>query len=266
MLTLDSIRDIRLWQSKEGYRFSVDALLLFSFVNLPRAEAIADLGAGSGVIGLLLARKYPGSRVTLIELQESLVNIARKNVGLNCLGGRVRVLQSDVRSLCSEQSLSGEKFDLVVSNPPFRRPRTGLLSLSGERAVARHELLLPLEDLVRAASGLLVHHGRFCLVHLPERLFDVSASMTRHGLEPKRLCFIHSTRATGAKMVLIEGVKGGRPGAKTEAPLFVYNDDRSYTDRMRRLYASSENPSCHPVPSPEGKSNACATGDAAEQA
>src|SRR5512137_1533867 len=99
MLTLDSIGDISLYQSKEGYRFSVDALLLFSFVTLSRVASIADLGAGSGVIGLLLAKKYPASRVTLIELQHSLACIARRNVELNGLGGRVQVLQSDIRLL-----------------------------------------------------------------------------------------------------------------------------------------------------------------------
>jgi tRNA1Val (adenine37-N6)-methyltransferase len=240
MLTLDSIRDIKLYQSKEGYRFSVDALLLFSFVNLPRAVAIADLGAGSGIIGILLARKYPDARVTLIELQESLVRIARKNVELNDLTDRVRVLQSDIRFLTSATSPHQEKYDLIVSNPPFRRPRTGLISLSDERALARHELALPLEELVRTASQLLRHHGRFCLVYLPERLFDASGCMRHHALEPKRVRFVHSTPATEAKMVLIEAVKGGHSVAKVEAPLFVYNEDGSPTPEMRQIYATKE--------------------------
>jgi tRNA1Val (adenine37-N6)-methyltransferase len=241
MLTLDSIRDIRVYQNKEGYRFSVDSLLLFSFVNLPRATTIADLGAGSGIIGILLARKYPGARVTLIELQGGLVRVARKNVELNDLADRVRVLQSDIRLMASAGPLHQEKFDLIVSNPPFRRPRTGLISLSDERALARHELALPLEELVRTASQLLKHHGRFCLVHLPERLFDVSGCMRRHTLEPKRVRFVHSTSSTEAKMVLIEAVKGGRPGAKVEAPLVVYNDDGSPTPEMRQIYGAKEN-------------------------
>jgi len=240
MLTLDSIRDIRLYQSKEGYRFSVDALLLFPFVNLPRAATIADLGAGSGIIGILLARKYPGSRVTLIELQESLVRIAGKNVELNDLADRVRVLQSDIRLLTSAEPLHQEKFDLIVSNPPFRRPRTGLISLSDERALARHELALPLEELVRTASHLLRHHGRFCLVYLPERLFDVSGCMRRYALEPKRVRFVHSTSSTAAKMVLIEAVKGGRPGVKVEAPLVVYTSDGAPTTEMRQIYGAKE--------------------------
>lgn len=240
MLTLDSIRDISLYQSREGYRFSVDALLLASFVTLPRASAIADLGAGSGIIGLLLAKKYPRSRVTLVELQESLFRLAGRNVELNGLADRVRVLRSDIRHLTSGGSFSGSRFDLVVSNPPFRRPRTGLLSISDERALARHEIALPVSDLVRAASLILRHHGRFCLIHLPERLFDVTGCMRQHALEPKRLRFVHSLPETEAKMVLIEAVKGGRAGAKVEPPLFVYKQDGTYSAEMQRIYTTED--------------------------
>ncbi|MCL4456112.1 MAG: tRNA1(Val) (adenine(37)-N6)-methyltransferase [Nitrospirae bacterium] len=252
MLTLDYIRDVQVYQNKNGYRFSVDALLLYSFVNLKRVSMIADLGAGSGIIGLLLAKKYPSASVMLIELQKSLAVLAEKNITLNNLKDRVSIANTDIKHLNAKLSesyvsrsqagkyksgLLPESFDLVVSNPPFRKPKTGLLSEGDERAIARHELKLPLQDLIKAGSLLLKHHGRLCIIHLPERLSEIIDVMRQHGMEPKRLRFVHSNISSEAKMALIEAVKGGRTGLKTERPLFIYNEDGSYTEEMEKLYA-----------------------------
>ncbi|MCL5062491.1 MAG: tRNA1(Val) (adenine(37)-N6)-methyltransferase [Nitrospirae bacterium] len=242
MLTLDTIRDIQIYQNKNGYRFSVDALLLFSFINLPRVKKIADLGAGSGIIGILLAKKYPHAEVTLIELQRSLARLAEKNVVLNKLKERVKVIRADLKELSKTRLfthlpiLPFTDSDLVVSNPPFRKVKTGRLSIGDEKAIARHEIKLSIKDLVKAGSTLLKHHGRLCIIHLPERLAEIMDAMKENNLEPKRLRFIHSSVSTEAKMVLIEAVKGGRPGLKTERPLFIYNEDGSYTDEMRDIY------------------------------
>ncbi|HEX8947820.1 MAG TPA: tRNA1(Val) (adenine(37)-N6)-methyltransferase [Dissulfurispiraceae bacterium] len=261
MVTHDFIRDIRINQNKDGYRFSVDALLVASFVNQPRAKRIADLGAGSGIIGLLLARQFPGAEVTLIELQESLAKRAEENIAMNGLEDRVRVITSDVRDITRRiteiyclRSRTGKKdhsfpdssgfegmmehFDLLVSNPPFRKMKTGLLSLGDERLIARHEVKLPLADLIKASSMMLKHHGRFCMIHLPERLADIARAMSECAMEPKRLRFVHSNAISEAKMVLIEAVKGGRTGIKTERPLFIYNEDGSYTKEMKEYYSS----------------------------
>ncbi|MGE5237266.1 MAG: tRNA1(Val) (adenine(37)-N6)-methyltransferase [Chloroflexota bacterium] len=263
LLTLDTIRDIKLYQSKGGYRFSVDALLLFSFVNVVRVKRVADIGAGSGVIGLLLARKYRSAHVTLIELQDSLVDLALRNVSLNSLDGRVDVMRLDVKALGSRgtaaggdrllvsgpvaRNVAGEtsvrgpaagSFDLVISNPPFRKAMTGRLSEGDERALARHEIAVTLADVVCAASLLLRHHGRFCIIHLPERLPDVIELMRAHALEAKRARFVHSRLSSEAKMVLVEAVKGGRGGLKVEKPLCIYDEDGVYSEEMRALYRS----------------------------
>lgn len=262
MVTHDFIRDIRINQNKDGYRFSVDALLLYSFITLPRAKEIADIGAGSGIIGLLLARKYPKAEVTLIELQESLAKRAEENIILNNLQDRVKVTLADVKDICSRmseihslQSAMGKKyylrgkhppdeygtmidsFDLVVSNPPFRRTKTGLLSLGDEKAMARHEIRLSLNDLLEAGSLMLKHHGRFCIIHLPERLTDIIRVMNDYALEPKRVRFVHSSPLSEAKMILIEAVKGGRSSLKIERPLCIYNEDGSYTEEMQGYYS-----------------------------
>ena len=210
-ITLDSIRDIRLYQSRTGYRFSVDALLLYSFVNVPRAKRIADLGAGSGIVGLLLAKKYPDAHVSLFELQERLATLAKKNIALNSLGDQVNVIKADIREMRPCSTASGmDCFDIVVSNPPFRKPKTGLISPKEERAIARHEIRLKLPELIRAAHHLLCSKGRFFLIHHPERLTELAGSLKERGMEVKRLRFVHSHVQSVAKMVLVEAVKGGK--------------------------------------------------------
>ncbi|MDP2168142.1 MAG: methyltransferase [Thermodesulfovibrionales bacterium] len=230
--TLDTIRDIRLYQPKTGYRFSVDALLLYDFVNLKRVMSIADLGAGGGVVGLLLAKKYPEARVTLVELQKGLFELAEKNIALNDLGKRVTALKADIRKL----PLVIKPASLVVSNPPFRRPLTGRISRQEERAIARHEIKLKLPELIRAASGLLKHHGRLCLVYLPERLPELIERLRAERLEPKRMRLVHSKKETVAKMLLMEAVKDGNAGLEIEPPVFIYNEDGSYNEKMRELF------------------------------
>jgi tRNA1Val (adenine37-N6)-methyltransferase len=236
--TLDSIKDIRLYQNKNGYRFSVDALLLFSFIKLQRVQRIADIGAGSGIIGILLAKKYLGAHVVLIEMQKSLAALAEENIAANSLNERVAVIRCDARKIsrCPEH-LPPHSFDLVVSNPPFRKVKTGRLSASDERSIARHEIKLTLKDLVGSAALLLKHHGRFSVIHLPERLPELIGILRTCSLEPKRLRFVHSTGSSEAKMVLVEAVMGARTGLKTDPPLFIYKDNGSYTDEMQAIYA-----------------------------
>ena len=236
-ITLDSIRDIKLYQSRNGYRFSVDALLLYSFVNMPKAKRIADLGAGSGIVGLLLAKKYPDAHVSLFELQERLATLAKKNIALNSLEGRVRVIEADIREMkpCSTASRMG-CFDIAVSNPPFRKPKTGLISPEEERAIARHEIRLKLPELICAVHYLLCPKGKLFLIHHPERLTEIAGSLKEKGMEVKRLRFVHSHMSSVAKMVLVEAVKGGRGGAKIERPFYIYNEHGGHSEEMLQIY------------------------------
>jgi len=235
-ITLDSIRDIKLYQSKNGYRFSVDSLLLYDFVTLKRVNSIADLGAGSGIIGILLAKKYPDANISLFELQDSLIKLAKKNVVQNCLEDRVKVIRCDLRTLHA-MSFTHHIYDLVVSNPPFRRLKSGLLNIEEEKAIARHELKMRLHELIGAVSLLLKTKGRFCIIYNPYRLSELIDTLRKRQLEPKRLRFIHSNVSSEAKMILLEAIKGGRGGLKVEKPLYIYKENGSYTDEMNGIYA-----------------------------
>ena len=236
-VTLDSISNIKLFQSKEGYRFSVDALLLADFVNLKRLGKIGDLGAGSGIVGILLAKKYPDARVTLFEIQDSLAILAEKNVALNNLRDRVTVMKADIKKLRLIDSpfILPHSFDLLVSNPPFRRLKSGRISEGEEKAIARHEIKLGLHDLINAASSLLRAKGRLCIIYHPSRLAELFDILKKKGLEAKRLRFVHSNISSEAKMVLIEAAQGGRSGIKVDMPLYIYRDDGSYTDEVMEI-------------------------------
>ncbi|MFN3396211.1 MAG: tRNA1(Val) (adenine(37)-N6)-methyltransferase [Thermodesulfovibrionales bacterium] len=146
--TLDSIRDIRLYQPRSGYRFSVDSLLLFNFINLQRVERIADLGAGCGIIRLLLARKYEKSIVDLFEIQRELFEIARKNIEINSLQKRMEAFNLDMKEIPSFYPPLKSNFDIVVSNPPFRKMRSGRINPYEGKAIARHEIAIDLQGLV----------------------------------------------------------------------------------------------------------------------
>jgi tRNA1Val (adenine37-N6)-methyltransferase len=239
-ITLDSIRDIRLYQPRKGYRFSVDSLLLYDFVKLKNVRRIGDLGAGAGIVGILLAKRYPHAEITLFEIQDSLAALAEKNSALNCLEDRVKIIHTDIREikLLHSSLVTPHSFDLLVSNPPFRRLKSGLISEDEEKAIARHEIKLKLYELIDAASYLIKEKGRFCMVYHPSRLLELMDILKKRDLELKRLRLVHSHISSEAKMVLLEATKGGKSGVKVDKPLFIYNEDGSYTDEVMEIYYS----------------------------
>lgn len=240
-LTLDTIRDIKIFQSKSGYRFSLDALLLYDFVNAGAARRIADIGAGSGVVGLLLANRYRKTDVTLFELQDSLARLAEKNISLNELSDRVSLVKTDILEIkqCASPLAAPHYYDIAVSNPPFRKHKAGLINPDEERAIARHELRLGISDLVNATNYLLKPKGRFFLVYHPERLAALIEGLEKK-MAVKRLKFVHPTPSSEAKMVLVEAIKDGRRGLRVERPFFVHNDKGVYSEEMNALCYGSK--------------------------
>ncbi|MDX9715085.1 MAG: methyltransferase [Dissulfurispiraceae bacterium] len=267
MQTLDYIRDVQIYQNKSGYRFSVDALLLHSFASTNQPKLIADLCAGSGIIGLLSAKKYPAAHVYLVELQKSLFNLCVKNIELNNMSSSTTAIHSDINDITAEAkkqenllSIGAHKcrhhkhikketgspfellmenagcFDLVLSNPPFRKVMAGMVSSGDEKAIARHEVKISIHQLADAASRLLAHRGRFCVIHLPDRMTEIFDSMRAAGIESKRLRSVHSNLESEASMILIEGVKGAKPGIKIDPPLILYNSDGSCTKELDAMY------------------------------
>ncbi len=237
-LTLDSISSIKLYQHKRGYRFSLDAVLLANFVKLPvTSKWVTDLGAGTGVIGLLIAKKYPRTGVKLVEIQKKLFELCKKNISLNALHNRVMAIEADIRKITTGKyhELQPGSMDAIVANPPFRKPGTGKTSPYNERALARHEIMLTLDSLLDTSSYLLKNRGRFFVIYHPFRLSELISKMGSRALEPKRMRFVHPDKLKEANMVMIEAVKGGGTELKIEQPLFVYNDRGEYTEEVKRI-------------------------------
>jgi tRNA1Val (adenine37-N6)-methyltransferase len=235
--TLDSIKDIKLFQAKEGYRFSVDALLLESFITAKRLRKGIELGAGSGIISLLLAKRFKNIKIIAVEIQKTLAERAKRNVKLNNLDDKIEVLTKDIKKL--RRSFLTNEFDFAFSNPPFRKVKTGRLSIYEEKAVARHEIEITLPDLIDSASYLLKHSGKFYLIYHPFRLAELISLLREKRLEPKRMRFVHSRPGEEAKMVLIEAVKGSGVWLKVAHPLYIYEEGNRYTLEMKKILEGS---------------------------
>jgi len=228
---------ITLYQSRAGYRFSLDALLLAHFVTVKSGARIVDLGTGNGVISLALAMLYPSIEVTGIELQASMVERARRNIAQNRLEGRIKIAHGDVRS--PDQIAGGGVFDAAICNPPYRKSSSGRLSANRERQMARHEIAGGLAEFLGAGSFLLRANGRMAMVYGAVRSVDLLTAMRHAGLEPKRLRFVHSFAGAKASLVLVEATKGGRSALEVLPPLIVYQRDKTYSAEVASIIAGA---------------------------
>jgi tRNA1Val (adenine37-N6)-methyltransferase len=235
--TLDTLWKgrIKLYQSRSGYRASLDAVLLAAFVTIRERDKIVDLGTGSGVVALLIASMHASSTIVGIEVQEAMAERAARNVRLNQFESRVRIVCSDLRAVA--ENFKPESFSLVTANPPYRRAGSGRVSADAEKKIARHETSATLADFVAAAAYLLPIKGRIAVIHPAERTTDLLTTMRSFGIEPKRLRMVHSFRAAEASLVLVEGVKGGRESVKVLSPLVLYSEDNRYTPEIGALLA-----------------------------
>lgn len=226
---------LKIIQSPEVFSFSLDAVLLakFAYVPIRRSGSIIDLCTGNGAIPLFLSARS-NAAITGVELQPRLSDMAERSVGLNALGDRIRIITADVKGIAD--ILGHEKHDTVTCNPPyFPANELSDRNILEEVAIARHELYLTLDQAVENASALLKQGGKAAFVHRPGRLLDIVTSMRQHRLEPKRIRFVYPKRGREANTILIEGTKDGKPDLKILPPLFVYEDDGTYTPEVREM-------------------------------
>jgi tRNA1Val (adenine37-N6)-methyltransferase len=215
---IDAVLDgqLRIIQSKHGYRFSVDALLLADFTSITPGDMVIDLGAGCGIISLLLARKGLAGSIVGLELQEELASQAKRNAVLNGLEERIAIIRSDLRVL----PLATRCADVVVCNPPYRAGKSGRINPDPCKALARHELAMSLLDILAASKTLLKSKGKLALIYPANRLTEVLSRMRSQDLEPKRLQVIYPDSASHAELAMIEGRLEGKSGLTILPPLF----------------------------------------------
>ena len=227
------INNLKLIQHPDEFCFSLDAVLLAHFASLRPGAAAVDLGAGTGVIGLLLLAR--GARTVIgVEISPDMADRARRSAGLNRLEDRLAIIQGDMRRVA--ELLPGGHYELVVSNPPYRPVGGGYISPNDKVAMARHEVTASLAEVVAAAKYLVKYRGRFAMVHLPERMAEITAAMCQAGIEPKRLQLVYPAIGKKPNMVLVEGVRGARPGLDVLPPLIVYTTNGCYSEDIMKLY------------------------------
>ncbi len=225
---------IRVKQNRDGYRFSIDAVLIAGLTIPSPDDTVLDLGTGCGIIPLILAYRHPKIKVHGIEVQQQLADLAIINVEENRMKDRITIHCMDMKKL-KHDMMSGP-VDLVVSNPPYRKAESGRINPDQQRAVARHEIKATLSDVVETAQRMLRTAGRFVTVYPAERMADILIQMRSAGLEPKSLRTVHSDRHTDAKLIIVEGKKGGRPGLKIGSPVIIYRKDGSYTEEVQEMF------------------------------
>ena len=220
-------------QPERGYRYSIDPFLLAGFCRPRPGERILDLGAGVGIIGLLLAKRHPSVRVIGVEIQPDLARHAAANARANALAGRCRIIRGDLRD--APRFLPPEHFHRVVANPPFRKPGSGAPPPDPGRAGARQELTIALADLAGTAAALLRFGGVFCAIHLAERLPELCSAFEQFGLTPKKLRLIAPYASSAPRLCLVAAVKGGRPGLAVLPQLVLHEPGGRYTAEVAAL-------------------------------
>lgn len=237
--TLDDLilGGLKLIQASRGYRFSLDAVLLAHFPELKENFTIVDLGTGNGVIPVLLLTRSPHIKITGLEIQEHMVDRAKRTIKYNHLEEQIEIIEGNIKDI--NAILPKDYADLVVSNPPFWKKEEGKLSENEEEAVARHEITVDLKSIVSAGSYILRDGGKMCIIHRADRLPEIIYNFEQNHLRLKRLRTVHPFHDREAKLILAEGQKNGRGGFTILPPLIVYKQPGEYCDELKQLYQIS---------------------------
>ncbi len=221
-------------QNPNKFCFGIDAVLLSGFADIKKGSRVLDLGTGTGILPILLAAKTEAKSFEGLEIQEESADMARRSVAYNGLQELIHITTGNIAEASSLFGCSS--FDAVVTNPPYMNDKHGLKNPDMAKAIARHEILCSLEDVVRESSRVLQPKKSLFMVHRPFRLAEIFQTLQKHHMEPKRMRLIQKKKKKEPNMVLIEAVKDGNPMIKIEPPLIVYKSPGVYTKEILELY------------------------------
>lgn len=221
-------------QNPGKFCFGMDAVLLSGFARVKKGSTVLDLGTGTGIIPILLEAKTEAAHLTGLEIQEESADMARRSVHLNGLDHKIDIVTGDIKEAGS--LFDAASFDVITSNPPYMIGQHGLTNPEDAKAVARHEILCTLEDVIGQAAGLLKPGGNFFLVHRPFRLTEILTLLHQYKLEPKRMQLVYPFIDQEPNMVLIEANRGGKPRMRVEKPLIIYKEQGVYMPEIYDIY------------------------------
>lgn len=225
---------LKIIQNPDKFCFGMDAVLLSAFTNIRKDACVLDMGTGNGVIPLLLSARTEAKHIDALEIQAESVDMARRSVQWNHLEHRITIYEGDIKE--ASMLLGRGTYDVITVNPPYMTDHHGLKNPYLPKAIARHEVLCSLEDVLREGHALLRPGGHFYMVHRPFRLAEIITAMTNHHIEPKRLRLVYPYLDKEPNMVLIEGVRDGKSRITVEPPLIVYDTKGQYTHEIYDLY------------------------------
>ena len=225
---------LKIIQDPERFCFGMDAVLLSHFAQVKKGGKVLDLGTGTGIIPILMSALTESSHLTALEIQEESADMAGRSVRLNGLEDKITIVRGDIKEAGS--IFSRASFDVITCNPPYLQDDHGIVNPSDAKAIARHEMLCTLEDVISASEILLKPGGHFYMVHRPFRLSEIMNVMHDHKLEPKRMRLVYPMADKEPNMVLIEGIRGANMRINVEKPLILQKSDGSYTDEVKEWY------------------------------
>ena len=228
-------KGFKIIQKANGFRFGVDAVLLANFADIRENANVIDLGTGTGIVSILIAAKTQASRIIGLEIQPEMAEMAARSIKLNGLEDKVNIICGDIKNCV--KLFGSSVFDVVVTNPPYMVKGGGIINQTDTKAVSRHEVLCTLEDVISNASKILKPDGQFAMVHRPERLVDIICLLRAYSIEPKYIRFVHPSPYKKPNLLLIKGIRGGRPYLKMMNPLYVYDDDGNYSKEINEIYS-----------------------------
>lgn len=229
-----NIKGYRIIQNQKKFCFGMDAVLLSSFAKVKRGENVLDLGTGTGIIPILLEAKTEGKQFTGLEIQAESAEMANRSVALNNLQHKIKIVEGDIKQTAA--IFGNGAFDVVTTNPPYMNDEHGLKNPDLPKAIARHEILCTLEDVIREGAKVLKANGRFYMVHRPFRLVEIFTILKKYKLEPKRMRLVHPYIDKEPNMVLIEAIKGAKSRIRIEKPLIVYEKVNEYHPEIYEIY------------------------------
>ncbi len=228
------INNLKIIQNTDYFCFGTDAVLLSDFATVAPGAYVVDLCSGNGIIPFLLSAKTKAKKIVGIEIQKESFDLAKRSNELNKLEDKISFINDDANNI-KEYFESGSVSN-VTCNPPYMVSKNGFVSPSDLKAAARHELFINIEDVVRISAYILKFGGYLSIVHKSDRLCDIICTMRKYKIEPKRIRFVHSHLGDAPKLVLVEGIFGAKSSVKILEPLYIYNDDNTFTDEIKKLY------------------------------
>lgn len=233
------IKGMKIIQNKNGFCFGIDSVLLSDFAKeIKNGAKCVDLGTGTGILGILLCAKTNLSQIIGIEIQEEVAEMANRSIILNNLENKFKIININLKEIKNNKInyLEKNSFDYIITNPPYKKLNTGKINENEKKLISRHEITASLDDFIEVANYLLKDKGTIFMVHRPERLADILEKMRKEKIEPKEIKFVYPKVNEEPNLILIKGVKNAKPFLKINKPLYIYNEDGSYTDEILKIY------------------------------